>query len=460
MRTGDLAARSWKYFALPTGAALKFEWVRPTDGADWELGTSGRLGAEITEPFHPEDVFILGLELAPDWVMPDEANGAPTKHSDGEDVAASMLPASAFHPVPEPDADELARRKASLARWLADEGFDGPFPDRDAVRSHLSADGPSAAGHYLLSFSDGQAYIGETIDFVGRFAQHSVTYSDIEAFYIRSDAAAQTLISRNRDSAKRSLRRDERALIHAAQNDGLILRNTMEMANPIKVSRTFSELVSADEIDRWVAQPLSANADDSAVAQRVERQHTAARGQAFNAFINLSEAEQVLRIVRAYLERCVPFPARTEYASWAISCMPKSLRGARGEKERWSVLCCLSIARPETLTITRNKQTGHVSGFVAANEVELGCDEDLGVVRLIRQHPGIRINYEAHASFGPGVVLLHAPDLDALEDLLDDTRVTRAASTVALRMCRVGPSTQRAVHNPYLVERAMGWERE
>lgn len=460
VRTGDLANRSWKYFGLAPGSALRFEWVRSSDGREWSASAAGRLGAERESPFDPGDAFALGLELAPDWLMPEKANGPPMRHSDGGAVAESELPASAFLPVPEPDSAELARRRTAVRRWLIEAEFHGPFGDRDAVRNHFCADPAISSGHYALVFRDGQAYIGETVDFNARFGQHSITYSDIESFYVRPDGKVASPVGEGRNAAKRMLRQVERGLIHSAQNDGLILRNTMEMSNPIKVATSFSEVATDDDIARWVRRPDAANVADSSVPKPVARQHAAARERAFNRFIDLPEAEQVLRIVGAYIQRCIPFPARTEYASWAISCLPTALRGATGSKERWSVVCCLSIARPETLTITRHKQTGVVAGFVAVNEVELGFDHEVGQLRFLRQHPGVLTNSEAHASFGPGVLLLHAPDLDALEHLLDDTRVTRAASTVALRMCRVGPSTQRSAHNPYLVDAALGWERD
>lgn len=56
--------------------------------------------------------------------------------------------------------------------------------------------------------------------------------------------------------------------------------------------------------------------------------------------------------------------------------------------------------------------------------------------------------------------MIYAPDLLALRRLLDDVEVTRAAATVALRLCRVGPAMHKDVHNPHLVEAALGVERE
>lgn len=459
VRTGDLADRAWKHAGLTPGSALHFEWVQSGTDSEWRLSMSGGHGARNEDAVDPAGVFSLGLELAPDWLMPDGVSLLPTTHSGGSAVATSALPFEAFQPPPEPDAAELERRRSVLTGWLAKEEFLGPFPDRNSVQARLSVDQMSSVGHYALAFEDGQSYIGETIDFMARFGQHAQTYADIESFFVRPEPPTLECIDSGRDSTKRRLRRVERELIHSAQDDALILRNTMEMAHPIKVAASFSEVVPSADVDRWVRRPDVANAADSATPRPVDRKHAAAREKAFRRFIDLPEAPQTRRIVEAYIQRCVPFPARTEYTSWAISCLPTALRGENGQKDRWSVLCCLSIARTETLTITRHKQTDTVAGFVAVNEVELGIDTELGDMRLARQHPGVKIDSEAHPTFGPGVVLLHAPDLDALEALLDDTRVTRAAATVALRMCRVGPSTQRSAHNPYLVDAAMGWTR-
>lgn len=175
------------------------------------------------------------------------------------------------------------------------------------------------------------------------------------------------------------------------------------------------------------------------------------------ALANKSEAGDIVGIVHDYLTRCVPYPARTEMVSWSLSCLPRVQRGERGARS--NVLACLSISMTEVLTLLQETKSGQCWGFLAVNDVELGQDDDLQFIRLLRRQPGIDIEASRHHEFGPGVSMIYAPSLPALRRLLYDVEVTRAAATVALRLCRVGPSRQVNVHNPYLAAAALGQER-
>ncbi len=102
-------------------------------------------------------------------------------------------------------------------------------------------------------------------------------------------------------------------------------------------------------------------------------------------------------------------------------------RGTRGD--RVNVLACVSISMPEVLTLLQSVETGQSGGFVAVNNAELGYDDDLQLVRLLRRHPRVFIDEGEHREFGPGVSFLNAPSLSAMHRLLDDVEVTRAAAT-------------------------------
>ncbi|GAA1876252.1 hypothetical protein GCM10009773_00870 [Williamsia serinedens] len=102
---------------------------------------------------------------------------------------------------------------------------------------------------------------------------------------------------------------------------------------------------------------------------------------------------------------------------------------------------------------------GAFFAFFAVNDAELNVDDTLDLIRLVRRHPSIKISIANYSELGPGVSHIETDSLPALLRLLDDVEITRAAASVALRVCRVGPSRQRAVHNPYLVEKAIGQSR-
>lgn len=400
----------------------------------------------------------LAMAIAPSQFMPDSVAADPNWHSAGCATPQTSLPTDP-HASDDTTGADVAARKHHLQEWLKSHDIRGPFASRAEVSDFIA--GHSPIGQYVLEFTDGSCYVGETVNYRDRFATHSKTYDgQIEAFHLRYDPTAAALPARSK-GRKQQLLIVERELIHDAQKDGLVARNFREMANPIDRSPEFTALFAsgtADEkIAQWFARPDEVNASDPTSLQPLRTTDFGGARDKFDRLMKVSESDQIIRIVGSYLSRCVPFPALTEYRSWSISCLPSAKRGAAGKK--YSVLACVSISRTESLTILRADWSQQVVGFVQANEIEAQLVNDFGLVRLLRHHPEVTISPADYSEFGPGTITFHADSLDALERLVDDTQVTRAAATSALRLCRLGPSTQRAVHNPYLVERALRQSR-
>lgn len=70
----------------------------------------------------------------------------------------------------------------------------------------------------------------------------------------------------------------------------------------------------------------------------------------------------------------------------------------------------------------------------------------------MRQHPGVSVTQSPYQAAGPFNLMLWAPDLESVADLLDDTAVTRAAATAALHLMRKAlPGKNKESHNPVLV---------
>lgn len=455
-KIGGTTTRVWETLRLSPGSQILYVWVRELPEGEWKLdetksGSTGIDGARVL--VDESDAFRLALTIAPDWLMPSELDAPALWHSMGEPVAKTELPEDSYAPLAAPGAAEIAKRKAALSEWTSSEQFEGPFSDRAQVRKFLDSRDP--VGHYVLAFREGGCYVGETTNFDTRFAQHERSYPErIEAFYLRRDEVAATLPPRSKQR-KRQLLGVERKLIHDAQNNQLNASNFREMANPLKPWSGFVDHVDGpDEIAVWFLHPDIANQNDSASFRALSLNNFGGASDRIQQYRSLSDAQQVNRIIAAYIRRCVPFPARTELESWAISCLPAAKRGKRGVKT-WSVIACLSISRTESLTILREDWSQKAVGFIAVNEIEAGLAHDGGLIRLLRRHPGVSLDHAGHREFGPGTLNLHAASLDCLEQLLNDSTITRAASTSALRLCRLGPSMHRAVHNPFLVDDAL-----
>ncbi|WP_044506680.1 hypothetical protein [Gordonia sp. KTR9] len=450
----DLA---WEKRALAPASPVTIVLVRSDAGnLQIDVAASRVRGADgKAEPIDFDSLVGLALAVAPNWVMPDEVVIEPTWHSHGNSTARTSLPSDPYTDEGLGSDGGSDGRKEQLARWLDTHDMSSPLLTRTAVSEFIGERSP--VGHYVLAFRDGSCYIGETVDFRTRFATHDRTYEgQIEAYHLRFDQAAAAQPSGSK-ARKRHLLNAERSLIHDAQNQALVARNFREMANPIVPSPEFTKLfagTSAEQrLTEWFAHPDAVNASDRTPLQSFTAAQFGGAMDRINRFNQLPEASQITRIVGTYLRRCVPFPALTEYRSWSISCLPTSKRGTSGRT--YSVITCLSISRTESLTILREDWSNRVMGFLQANEIEAQLHNAFGIVRLIRHHPEVSVATSDYHEFGPGTVAVEADSLDALERLLDDAQITRAASTSALRLCRMGPSMQRAIHNPYLVEQAL-----
>jgi hypothetical protein len=88
----------------------------------------------------------------------------------------------------------------------------------------------SRCGIYVLSFSNGEYYVGRTVNFMNRFQAHRRNHGDItEVFFYRK--------------AKRDLVRDEYAATNAMQVAGLLLRGAgVDVGGNLQGSSVFDEM--------------------------------------------------------------------------------------------------------------------------------------------------------------------------------------------------------------------------
>lgn len=422
--------------------AINSSWLLHNDG--WVLnseaagfaGASGRIACGDLDEF----VWVMALG-APDSVL-DSTVMATRWHSEGASIPTSSLPVTPLKAEDSPSSDVVGARLEMIADWAGVSGFSERLsPTRAAVARYLKDRHHGTEGYYVLEFSDGQCYVGESVNLPVRLDQHRARYSDLQGVRIRSDD-----IPRRVPDVKRHLRIQERIFIHAAQNVGLLARNINEMATMIGASKHLDRIVSPVEQEKWLSAPDSTNASDLAGRRAYSEERLASSTVNFRQFVTLPDADQITRIIGQYLARCVPYPARTEYQSWALSCLTKP-GWKRGR------LSCITIAMTETLTLFYDGGSASPGGKVQVNDAELFPTE-YSELAFSRRHPTIRIVPAEYEESGPGQSFLYAYSLDDLERLLDDVAVTRAAATTALHIMRKGPCMQRKVHSPQLTEAA------
>ncbi|MFD6881470.1 hypothetical protein [Rhodococcus sp. NPDC060084] len=415
----------------------------------WRLRDSWRLNAEQTGFVGTDETIdVATLDTLCDAMIEAASNNAlPTSdsskqwHSAGASTPSSVLPAVPLTLEPPPPPDVVATRLHRIAVWSAEKGFSTPLePNPATVTRRLDEAGTGRAGYYILEFVDGQCYIGESIDLPERLRQHRARYQDIQQVRIRPDSAGTGSLV-----GKRHLRLHEKTLIHSAQDAGLLARNINEMATMLGVSKYLDQLVSPDEQRRWLDAPDIVNTSDPTMRQSFPAERLARTAANYQHFRHRDDGDQITRIIGGYLSRCVPYPVRTEHHCWALSCLTRPGKS-------FGRLSCLTIAMTETLVIYQDRGMPP-GGKIQVNEAEL-FPTDASEFMFFRRHPAVRVAEVDYQESGPGQLFLYADTLDALERLVDDVAVTRAAATTALHIMRKGPCMQRRVHCPQLADAA------
>lgn len=405
----------------------------------WQLDTAGTgfLGVDANVDAVELDKLCDVMAAAAAHCALAPSDTSKQWHSGGAATPPSTLPVTPLAPEPPPEPDVIDTRAREIDAWAAENGFSIPLePTPRALIRYLEQAGAGPAGHYILEFTDGQCYIGESIDLPERHKQHRGRFRDIHRIRVRPDSEATRSLH-----GKRHLRLHEKSLIHGAQEAGLLARNINEMATMIGASKQLDDLISPDEQRIWLTAPDVANTNDTTTRADFSAERYAGTADNYRHFLTRPDADQITRIIGSYLTRCVPYPARTELHSWAISCLTKP-------GKRTGRVSCLTIAMTETLVIYQDRGTSG-PGKIQVNEAEL-FPTDHAVWAFFRRHPTARLSDAAYEESGPGQLLLRVDTLDALELLLDDVAVTRAAATTALHIMRKGPCMQRKVHCPQL----------
>lgn len=406
-------------------------------------------------PVRIGDVLTLALCSAPAWALLPGLDAPVERHTAGSPMRASFLTQPS--PAPAPTQEEIDERRKAVDTWAANNAF-GPLIEPampTAVRQELTRLGSGSVGYYLLEFANGDCYLGQSISIADRLTGHRAVHKDILGIRLRPDMATESL--RN---PLRHLLDHEAILIHGIQQAGLPARNKAQMTYLASENRPVDEIFEqhGTTASAWLADPIGINerAGQTGRALHATKEQLAAGAAAYSLWLKRTgdHADTVRSLLRTYLHRCVPLPVQTEYVHWVLS-SPQAIPTHR-------TLSNLSIGWTEAFRTMIGKD-GHLSGMLHVNGVELLGEEmsDDALVRFMRQHPGVHVTESNYQAAGPFNLMVWAPDLSSVADLLDDTAVTRAAATAALHLMRKGGvGNIKNSHNPVLINAVLGLDME
>jgi hypothetical protein len=267
------------------------------------------------------------------------------------DLAEHAAPRSAASEdlLQAPGGDDAVARWATLA---ADWGFKSFLSPEDGFRTCLASagrwSGAKEPGIYFWLASDGQAYVGQSVNPQQRLREHLRTHFDIiAASYLPCPLARLDI-------------REAELVRQAGQH--YPLRN-IKLA--VSTSRTvpFDRIVDEEERERFL---LGGALQDE--PQRPLELLARLQARKFGRFIAMPGAEQALRALQTFVERAIPKPAATEAAFWSVTLLPKNH------------LLRLNVGQQEVFTF-------------AAGEVRVFTDKSIGLLRSRRSRYAVE-SYE------------------------------------------------------------------
>lgn len=268
----------------------------------------------------------------------------------------------------------------------------------------------SRCGIYVLEFSDGELYVGQTVSLLSRIASHYRKWpNDIVA--VRFSATRRE----NLDQAER----DVVAQLVAA---GSRLRNIDLLALPLR-SEALDMVVDPAVQAEWLAGESGALAigDRGQIAQ--QRRKTRPR---YRKLSKHSEYQHVLAALTAYIRECVPWPHLTEGRFWSVTSLPST-----GRTSDWRRLAAVSINNVEVLVLgealEEQSEGWKPEGFLnVALDTRLEDSGDFKTYRSEYRPTGQVLNIPFHR-FG------------TVPEMLANPRISGPARELSMGLLRKGP---------------------
>ncbi|AVM01620.1 hypothetical protein C6V83_16525 [Gordonia iterans] len=315
----------------------------------------------------------------------------------------------------------------TVESWARSIGFSAPREFKGTNTRVGPDDRARYAGLYLLSFKNGDYYLGESVDIRSRMAGHRAKWGD-------EIASVQV---RRRNLSKPALRRLEKELIHELNRRIPTGCRNITHASVSAGVDELADFLTKDEQDQWMRDPRAFNASDTTELKPMTEAQAVKYSTSARRFSELPTAAELTGLLRTYLENCVPAPRRTEFQSWNVSAW--SYGGRRA--------FCVSIGKMESLVAFPDG-----SGFIVIRKSDLL--QSTTAREFKRRFRGAVMTSRIYDDAGEDTVMLEGRSARAFADLLHDPVVQRAAARLVLDVMRKHPSVYTRYHCPQLVEKA------
>ena len=163
-------------------------------------------------------------------------------------------------------------------------------------------------GIYILHFENGEYYVGLANNVVKRYAQHRLNHSDIEFVSFK-------------EVSKSKLGEIEKETVYNLENLKKPLRN-LNIVSIILGDTDLDLIVSVQNQKRWLNYKIEI---EEFKTERFD--YPDLRKKYINRFDKLKQVDhykEAVKILQAYVIETLPFPTKTEYSFWSVSCLPST----------------------------------------------------------------------------------------------------------------------------------------
>jgi len=269
-------------------------------------------------------------------------------------------------------------------------------------------------GIYILQFQNGEVYAGQTVDITRRFVQHRHKHGDVAQLCFKPCARDQ-------------LNEEERQTIWLLEENGFRLRN-FTFTSVLEGETDFDLVMPVADQDRWLegdlsTEPVITRTNDIELRRKYVR--------SYQRLLREEKSQEVIEVLRVYVQRCIPVPAKSELSFWAVSCLPGYHR------RDVTIYCRININWQEVFTICRDEHGINFSWHTALSSLQTAYGETLDA--LLAQYPCLEIAdhyYEPGGYDQINVVALSSP---MSCELLNDSNFLRSMRLFNLRLMRRGP---------------------
>lgn len=305
--------------------------------------------------------------------------------------------------------------------------FDSHFIKGSASIADLFKE-KNRCGIYILTFETGERYVGKTIDIAKRYAQHRRNHPDIDMIQFHCTPEA-------------SLTAIEQQTIQTLEAQGYRLRNISQMDKPYFVApdhyRAIDLVMTNEEQERWLN---GEQMREEKAKRRVNPNQRKKYENRINKLENKPYFSLFKEILKIYFEVGIPFPERTEFSSYSVTCLSRTKEYARVNFNNMEVFTALVYEEWFMISLHVSKKT--LDGKVSS---------------LKQKYPGLVIIDHKYKPGGNDQIQLCLPDTSEITKFLLEPEVSLAIRTMNLRLMRRGANVYSSSHCPQLVDLALDY---